>query len=105
MTDPWDSISCIQAEISGWADAVFPERTPHNALCKLMLEEIPEFALSQDDPEEYADLVILVLDIATLRGIDVGAAVRAKMEKNRSRVWAVDENGIMKHVKVEDHGE
>jgi NTP pyrophosphatase (non-canonical NTP hydrolase) len=97
--DSWDSVREIQREISDWANLVFPDRTAHDALCKLMLEEIPEFALAQKDPGEYADLVILVLDIATLNGIDVAAAVRDKMEVNRARRWIVGDNGLMKHTK------
>lgn len=88
----------LQAEIKEWADSVFPDRTAYGALCKLMLEEIPEFALAVNDPGEYADIVILVLDIATLNGIDVESAVRDKMRKNRARTWAIDgATGMMKH--------
>lgn len=88
----------LQAEIAAWADEVFPARTAHGALCKLMLEEIPEFALDTTSEGEYADLVILILDIATLNGIDVMDAVQRKMQINRARKWSIDEaRGIMKH--------
>lgn len=92
------SVEDLQHEIKTWADSVFPGRTAHGALCKLMLEEIPEFALAPHDPGEYADLVILILDIATLNGIDVATAVEAKMEKNRKRTWRLDQDtGLMHH--------
>lgn len=92
------SVRELQTEIKEWADSVFPTRTAYGALCKLMLEEIPEFALAVNDPGEYADLVILVLDIATLNGIDVESAVRDKMQKNRARTWSINETtGLMKH--------
>ena len=94
----WDSISKMQREVKEWADSVFPNRTAHDALCKLMLEEIPEFALAQKDESEYADMVILILDIASLNGIDVSAAVARKMAINRARTWTIDPNTkIMRH--------
>lgn len=99
----WADVRRIQREVKEWADSVFPHRTAHGALCKLMLEEIPEFALNQDDPGEYADLVILVLDIATLNGIDVAEAVRDKMEVNRAREWMINpETGLMRHTNEEE---
>ena len=94
-----DSISALQRDIAEWADKVFPNRTAHGSLSKLVLEEIPEFIGSgMSDPHEYADLVIMILDIAHLKGIDVGKAVIEKMGINRSRSWTVDpETGFMKH--------
>lgn len=98
LDDNWDSIRRIQSEVKEWADSVFPNRTAHDALCKLMLEEIPEFALAQKDESEYADMVILILDIASLNGIDVSAAVARKMAVNRERQWAVDPvTKLMRH--------
>ena len=94
-----DSITSLQADIAEWADKVFPDRTAHGSLAKLVLEEIPEFIQSgMSDPHEYADLVIMILDIAHLKGINVGKAVIEKMGINRSRTWAKDPNtGFMKH--------
>lgn len=90
----------LQAEIATWADAVFPDRTAHGALTKLMLHEIPELITSKLlDPTEYADIVILVLDIAHLNGIDISSAVREKMAINRARTWKIDpDTGLMSHV-------
>lgn len=94
----------LQADIKAWADGVFPDRTAHGALCKLMLEELPELALDTTSGGEYADALILLLDIATLNGIDVEHEVRAKMEKNRARTWVVDTGtGLMHH--IDDVGE
>ena len=97
-------ITTLQKEIAAWADSVFPHRTARGALIKLVLEEIPELLQSGHCvPEEFADVVILVLDIAHLQGIDIGAAVRAKMEVNRKRTWKVDpETGLMNHVEQPD---
>ena len=90
----------LQQEIAAWADAVFPDRTAHGALTKLMLHEIPELITSKLlDPTEYADIVILVLDIAHLNGIDISSAVRDKMAINRARTWKIDPaTGLMSHI-------
>lgn len=98
------SISSMQREIAEWADKVFPARTPHGSLSKLVLEEIPEFITSKmKDPHEYADLVIMILDIAHLQGIDVEQAVHEKMAINRGRNWKMDPGtGFMSHVSDED---
>jgi NTP pyrophosphatase (non-canonical NTP hydrolase) len=94
------TINELTAKIKTWADAVFPDRTAHSALCKLVLEEIPEFLQELDSPGEYADILILMLDIANLRGINVEAAVANKMAVNYQRVWRRDPvNGTMHHVR------
>ena len=94
------SIEDIQEDVAQWADRVFPNRTAHGSLSKLVLEEIPEFITSRmQDPLEYADLVIMILDIAHLQKINVGKAVIDKMHVNKyERTWAVDPNtGFLKH--------
>jgi hypothetical protein len=99
MADGNGDISFLQQEIATWADSLIPNRTAHQALTKLALEEIPEFLLEPDSPGEYADLVILILDIAHLQGIDVKAAVLEKMNINKNREWEVDpKTGIMSHL-------
>lgn len=95
-----DTIRKLQSEIAEWADSVFPDRTAHDATVKLVLEEIPEFLANQKDSLEYADLVILILDIAHLNGIDVEEAVIRKMAINRERTWIRDpKTRIMRHAK------
>jgi hypothetical protein len=99
------SLATIRAEIQAWADMMAPNRTAHGALCKLVLEEIPEFLSNLDSPGEYADCLILLIDIATLRGIDIEQAVADKMNVNKHRIWRHNpETGFMKHVKI-DQGE
>lgn len=88
----------LQKVIAQWADTVFPTRTAHDAAVKLMLHEIPEWLDTMDDPLEFADLVILILDIAHLKGIDIKKAVLNKMEINRARKWTVDpRTRLMQH--------
>lgn len=94
-----DPVRELQKRITQWADLVFPDRTAHNALCKLIMEEIPELLHGGlDDPMEYADVLILILDVASLRGIDAIAAAHRKMDINERRSWEIDaESGLMRH--------
>ena len=91
-------IKDLQRRIAAWADIIIPNRTAHHAMCKLVLEEIPEFLQNPDDPSEYADLIILILDVGHLRGIDVKQAVLDKMTVNENRSWVLDPaTGLMRH--------
>lgn len=91
----------LQQEIREWADSVFPDRTPKGSLIKMMVEEIPELiAGNLEDELEYADVMILLLDIADLKGIDIQDAVKKKMEINRNRTWMRDpDTGLLHHNK------
>ena len=99
-------VETLQERITRWADTVFPDRTAQNALQKLVMEEIPELLNGGlDDPLEYGDVLILILDVAHLRGIDAVAAAHAKMGINENRHWARDRNtGLMHHIReLEPH--
>jgi len=92
-------IAILQAEIAEWADRVIPDRTAYSTIAKI-LEELGELIASKRmrDPEELADVAILLLDLFHLQGIDMKAAVRAKMQINRNRRWNVSDSGAAKHV-------
>ena len=90
-------IKALQDRVVKWADRLYPDRTVHGALSKLVLEEIPEFLMKPTDPLEYADLLIMIFDIAHLSGIDIKEAVLAKIAINEARRWRIDKNGIMGH--------
>lgn len=94
-------IKDIQREISAWADEAFPDRTVKSSLAKLMCEELPEFITARmADPLEYADVIIMVLDLAHQMGIDVQDAIARKMTINRGRTWVKDpDTGFYSHVK------
>jgi len=98
MRDP--GIDFWQQAVTRWANKQFPDRTVHGTICKLCLEEIPEFLLNRQEPLEYADLVILILDIAGQLKLSVADALREKMEINHQRTWIQDpESGFYKHEK------
>jgi len=97
-----DPITKSQRMIAEWADSVYPDRTPEHALTKMMMHEIPELLQGGvDDPLEFADVAILLFDIAHLKGIDIGKAISDKMEINKKRIWGIDPaTGVMSHVKL-----
>lgn len=105
-----DPIKGLQERIANWANKVFPGRSPTNALRKLLEEEIPELmdAWRSDgyiDPEELADVFILVIDIAYLLHIDILSVAHMKMGKNERRKWAINPaTGLMNHVKENNNG-
>jgi NTP pyrophosphatase (non-canonical NTP hydrolase) len=88
----------MQASIHQWAETTFPGRPVHSALVKLF-EEIGEVIKEPSKEEEWADVMILWLDLAAMHGVDIAGAVMRKMQINRQRRWAVDANGLMSHVK------
>lgn len=92
------SIEGIQRDIVEWANEVFPNRKSHDALAKLIMEEIPEMINSGGtDPLEAADVFILMLDYVWLKDIDIIKAIKDKMAINRKRSWKQAENGMMRH--------
>lgn len=93
------SLEEIQREVVTWADQTFPKRTLINTFMKLHVEisELIEGGL--EDPKEYADVLILVLDMAHLAGIEnISKAVEQKMDINRSRSWKFNKmSGTFQH--------
>lgn len=97
--DAGKSLTRWQSEIAKWADKVFPDRTTKGSLAKLVMEEIPEFIQSGcKDPLEYADLLIMIMDIAEQQGISCEEALIRKMLINFGRTWGRDpETGYYRH--------
>lgn len=99
---PSKSINEVAADIHSWANSVFPNRTPQETFSKLVFEEIPEIFKCQNNEEfadEYADSLILLLDLALMRGVNVQQAIDRKMAVNRGRTWKLNPHtGIHNHV-------
>ena len=98
-TTATNDLAELQGLIATWADQIIPDRTPESTLAKL-LEELGELIASDrmNDPQELADVAILVLDLFTIQGIDLSDAVRKKMMINNDRHWTVQDNGAARHV-------
>lgn len=84
-------------ESKGWyADTSPKPQTPKNLAISLVLEasEVLEHFQWRDqsaDPtelaSELADVMLYLLQLASISGIDLGQAVLDKLEKNRGRTW------------------
>lgn len=103
----WDSLEDVAAFIHGWANSTFPGRHPKSSLLKLNMEEIPELLThlkrhgTEGIGEEWADCMILLLDLAKIWGIDPSTAIREKMLINNNRMWAKDPHtGFFNHVVI-----
>ena len=65
----------------------------------MMLKELPEF-LQEPSDEEWADVMIMWLDVAHLLGIDPVKAIISKMIINCDRKFELDESlGTYEHIK------
>ncbi len=84
-------------ESKGWYQPNSPRpQTPKNLAISLVLEasEVLEHFQWQDTPKnrealasELADVMLYLLQLASLSDIDLGAAVMAKLERNYRRTW------------------
>lgn len=94
-----DTLRELQTEVTAWADSVYPGRSFQSIVGKLD-EELAEIKKSgYADPDEFADTIILLFDLASQANIDIADAVRAKINKNKNRVWEIDpETEIMRHI-------
>lgn len=99
MADPTDcTLKAFQVGITAWADRMFPDRTADEILRKMLIE-VGELIEDRVTPDEYADVVILVLDLASQYGIDIERAVLDKMAVNEHRRWRRDPaTGTMQHI-------
>lgn len=94
MNEP--SIRELTAEIVAWADSAFPKRTVQSALIKFF-SEIGELADDPSKPGEYADVCILVFDLAAMHGVDLAQAIRDKLAINKGRDWVEMPTGVFRH--------
>lgn len=93
-TDPFQE---LQRDIAEWADQVLPNRTPQSAFLKLF-EETGELIRNPDSPGEYADILIMLIDLARMHGVNLIRAAKEKMEVNRGRAWKVTVMGTLQHL-------
>jgi len=101
MTDGPDgnnrlTVDQLARRVREQADRLFPNRTDTSMYLK-MFQELGEMVES-GDPDEVADVFIMMLDFAERKGINVQDVVERKMSINETRRWAMNELGVMKHV-------
>ncbi len=95
-----NDINLLAQQINRWANEQFPGRTRSGMFLKLY-SEIGELvdAKPEDEAMEMADIFIMLLDYAAIKGTDLGWAIRAKMDINMKREWMKTPAGNWRHVK------
>lgn len=91
--------SCIDnlaLEVQTSADKLFPDRTDSSMFLKLF-SELGEL-IESGDVDEFADVMIMLLDYGSRKGFPIQMAVRRKMAINMDRKWAKNKLGVMRHV-------
>jgi NTP pyrophosphatase (non-canonical NTP hydrolase) len=91
------SIDELADEVYRWADKQFPDRNPDQAWHKLN-EELAELFKEPKNPKEYADVFIVLLDLAALNGISLETEILTKLEINKMSNWVRD-GDVMRRVK------
>ena len=92
----------MTAQVVEWIDPLIPNnRRDPMSTCIKMTEEVSELmhAIHTKDgnvAEECADVLILLLDIAFLKDVDLVSAFLIKMAINTDRSW-FRKNGALKH--------
>lgn len=97
------SLSRVLRESVEWAEETFgPGYDPH-AKAAHLLKEAKELRDDPTDPEEMADVLMILGHLAAGAGVDLAAEVRKKLEKNRQREWGEpDGDGVVEHVRERD---
>lgn len=92
------SINELARAVHAWAADTFPNRTVSATFVKLF-EEIGEVVKSPSSGGEYADVLILLFDLALMHGVDdLQGELSKKMEINKQRHWSEHSAGTFHHV-------
>ena len=85
-------LSTVAREAQGWIRATFGTDRCTAQLVKHLREEVDEVeaAAGAELALELADVVLLTLNIADAHSIDLGAALRRKLEINKRRTFKLD---------------
>lgn len=97
-----DTIDALVADILQWQVETFTQRTPHS-ITNHLLREAAELHAAPDDDSEWADVflltVALIQDGTARSPRDLIAACRAKLDKNKTRIWGKpDAHGVVEHI-------
>ena len=86
--------------VGAWGLATFPDATEQGIINHLK-DEVATEVYPGCDPSELADTVILAIQVARHRGIDLIAEIEKKLAINMARTWPTEPNeeGFYPHVK------
>lgn len=93
------SLDVAFGESTYWSNSQFPNAT-HESKAEHLLREAAELRANPTDPEEMADVFMLLAHLADGAHVNLARAVFDKLEKNRKRAWGEpDEFGVIEHVR------
>ena len=81
-----------------WAHATFVGADPQINVLKLQ-DETDELVEDPRSADEMADVLMVLLFQASLTGVDLAGAFRAKLRRNLERKWGRNENGTYSHIR------
>lgn len=91
-----DAFDVFQFEVGEWQAVTFPHSTVGTVLAHLK-EEVGELC-DDPGPEEAADVLMLLMAVATKLDFSLIEAVREKFEINKQRRWEITTaEGYTKH--------
>lgn len=94
----FESLPAMQREINEWQDRTFPHATPGSIMSHLA-REVMELGEAHE-PDEAADVLILLIAHAEKCKYNLWAEVRKKMLVNLQREWQrPDKEGVVEHVR------
>lgn len=88
------SVDTLALEVQEQADQLFPKRTD-DSMFKKLFSEIGELVESPNE-DEWADVMIMLLDFGSRKLFNMELAIRRKMLINQGRTWEI-KNGVAKH--------
>lgn len=89
-----------QKTISEWATTTFGKPADAEIIVDRFLEEVDELQSGaiEDLPNECADCLIVLYQVAETMGFDLQTAVNSKMQTNRARKWDTRGDGVGQHI-------
>lgn len=91
------TLDWLADDVVAWAKRTFPWQTKEGVVAHLK-REMRELADAPHDPEEMADVFLLLVQVAAHHNVDLALAVREKYHKNQGRNWGKpDDEGVSEH--------
>jgi hypothetical protein len=87
-------VDTLALEVQEQADHLFPQRTD-DSMFKKLFSEIGELVESPNE-DEWADVMIMLLDFGSRKLFNMELAIRRKMLINQNRTWEIV-NGVARH--------
>ena len=86
-------------DVTAWRRRRFPRSTVSSTM-KHLKREIAELENDPGNPEEIADVLMLLIGLADLQHIDLAGALAAKLVVNKARPWGEpDAEGVVEHLR------